>query len=129
MSSFGTLSVWVYTARGALPVADAEVTITQRDPVGTPRIVAQRVTDESGTALPISFQTPTAAESLSPGTLHPFTVCTVTVNHPDYRPAVIADVQVFPMITTVQQVGLVPLAEHQPRFDATRTVLVTPQGL
>ncbi|MEG0441733.1 MAG: spore cortex-lytic protein [Oscillospiraceae bacterium] len=129
MSGLGTLSVWVYTARGALPVPNAAVTITQKDAVGTERTVALRTTDESGNTLPVPFETPGAAESMAPGAPLPFTRCNVRVEHPGYRRAVIEDVQIFPAIATLQQVGLIPLAEHQPYYDLPRTVHVTPQAL
>lgn len=124
----GFLSVRVFTSTAQLPICNASVIVTENTPNGV-RLHATRVTDDSGQITPIKITTPERNESLSPGTLVPFTKVDIIVEHPHYEREMIENAQIFAGILTQQNVELFPLSERPDSFNMTNVVDTTAQEL
>lgn len=129
MPSQGYLLARAFTSDALIPVEDATVTVTQMTPEGIVELLATWITDESGKTQPIAIETPDAAASQQPFHEHPFTVVTVTAEHPLYERIVVNDVQIFPDNTSVQILQLIPLDELPEAWDQTEIFYIPPQNL
>ena len=109
-SATGTLIVSVYTAGGALPVPDAQVTVSfsEQENSGIRTVV---YTDTSGNTPRIPLPAPPAAASETPGSAVPYAKYTITVEKDGFYPRSFSEVPVFANITSVQPVNLIPQAE------------------
>lgn len=108
LSATGYIQVHAYASSAELPLADVAVTVTATD--GT--AIAMRLTDRSGRIDPITVPVPDAAESQAPDPEErPFTVVDLTARLQDYEQIFIEGLQVFPGITTDQNLELIPLSE------------------
>lgn len=104
----GYIQVHAYASNAQLPLADVAVTVTSTD--GT--AIAMRLTDRSGRIDPIAVPVPDAAESQSPDPGEkPFTVVDLTARLQDYEQIFIENLQVFALVTTEQDLELIPLSE------------------
>ncbi|MCI8285118.1 MAG: hypothetical protein HFE90_07640 [Firmicutes bacterium] len=65
MAGKGTLVVQLYTARRAIPIMGAAVTVSRKVDEGT-ELIAFRSTNQNGITEPIEIVTPDISESLSP---------------------------------------------------------------
>lgn len=128
MPATGLLTVRVYTSDAKLPIAGAAVTITQETKNGS-RLLASRITDESGKITPVRVDTPELSGSLSPGTNNPFAIVNVLVDHPDYERVLIENVQLFPGILTQQNVDLLPISVQPEAWNMTEIIDITKQEL
>ena len=128
MPNNGFLRVRVYTSGAQLPVEDATVTVTQPGTSGS-RLLATRITDESGLIPVLPIPAPLESESQSPGTPSPYTTVDVTVDHPEYERVLIENVQIFSGILSEQNVPLIPIEERPPVWNLTEVFRVTPQEL
>ena len=120
--NYGKLVVRASAASGAIPVSGATVII--RASANTQPLVtlAVLVTDESGLTEPVSVPTPPISESLSPGGKQPFAEISTEVSAEGYITASNINIPIYPGITSVQPVTLVPLPESaagaQPALDS-----------
>ncbi len=129
MASKGYITTQIFTARQVIPVADASVTVIQRNEQST-NLIGFRTTDEDGRTSPIEVDTPDGALSQEPGNGNVFAVFDIHVEHPGYYPVTIVDAQVFGGITTEQRVELIPIADNiRNSSDNLERVYVTPQNL
>jgi len=128
MASNGFLRVRVYTSRAQLPVEDATVTVSQPGATGS-RLLATRITDESGLIPVLTLPTPDGGESLSPGTAKPYTTVDIMVDHPDYERVLIENAQIFPGVISEQNIPLIPIEERPQYWNLTEVFPVTPQEL
>ena len=128
MPTNGFLRVRVYTSEAQLPVEDATVTVTQAAPRGT-RLIATRVTDESGLIETIPILAPDKGQSLEAGSAAPFSQVDITVDHPDYERVLVEQAQIFPGIITEQNIALIPYEERPQAWNMTEIFQVTPQPL
>ncbi len=128
MASNGFLRVRVYTSDAQLPVEDATVTVTQPGASGS-RLLATRITDESGLIPVLTIPAPDKGGSQSPGTPGPYTNVDITVDHPDYERVLIENAQIFPGIISEQNVPLIPIEERPQYWNLTEVFPVTPQEL
>ena len=107
----GSLEVWVTTSRAQLPVEGASVAVTQPEANGQRRLIALLITDDSGRAGPLTLPAATeGGDGLTPGGPRPDAVYALRVEHPDYEMVEVDQFQIFPGITSIQQIDLVPLA-------------------
>lgn len=128
MPGTGLLTLRIFTSDAELPIEDATVTVTQNTPNGV-RLLAVRITDESGVVPNIAIATPDVSESLSPGGPIPYAIVDVTVDHPEYDRALIENVQLFAGIQTQQNIGLIPMSETPESFNMTDVVDISAQDL
>lgn len=125
----GYIKVQAVTSRAEVPVEGATVTITEGDPGSGMDLLSLQRTDESGLTAPISVDTPALQNSLSPDHAKGWTDVTVRVSHPDYDGIVVNRVQVFPGVTTVQEMILIPRGAFPTDPGGSETYDVPPQGL
>ena len=111
-STIGYLIVNVSTARGAIPLAGASVTVLDEDNGGG--ILNVLTTDTAGKTERIELRAPDRALSESPGGAKPYASYTLQVEKVGYYPASFAGVPVFAGVTSIQPAELLPLAEYHP---------------
>ena len=128
MQNNGYLRVRVYTSDAQLPVEDATVSVSQPGNVGS-RLLATRITDESGLIPLLTFPTPPPTESQTSGTPSPFTTVDIIIDHPDYERVLIERAQIFPGIISEQNVPLIPIEERPPVWNLTEVFPISPQEL
>jgi len=126
----GYLVVNVSTARGAIPLRDAAVTVYY-DETGNTGIALVLTTDMSGKTEKAELPAPNRLESESPGTDKPYATYTVNVTKDGYYPVTNTGVPVFAGVTSIQPVEMVPLAEYNsdkvyPRFGLDVTESTSP---
>ena len=129
MPSTGYITVQTVTSRAEIPVEGAVVTIGTLLPDGTRRLLSLQRTDESGWIETVAVTTPDVENSLTPEQQKGWTDVTVTVSRRDYETVRINTVQVFPGVTTTQEVVLVPEAEFPTGDFGEEEYDVPPQGL
>lgn len=122
----GTLQFHVYASNAYLPIEGAAVAVrTEGTP---PKLLALRITDESGETEPVVVSTPNRTDSQSPGgAAQPWTNVTVMVEHPRFERVTLKGVQVFPDVTTIQNIQMVPVLEFDPEYSGAQESQFTPQ--
>ncbi len=116
----GYLVVNVSTARGAIPLRDASVTVYFDETANT-GVARVLTTDMSGKTDKAALPAPSRQESELAGTNKPYATYTVNVTKDGYYPVTNTGVPVFSGVTSIQPVEMVPLAEYNsgevyPRF-------------
>lgn len=109
-SNIGYIIFRVSTARGAIPLMGAEITI-RNDETGNFETIATVVTDNSGQSERIAL--PTRAKELSevPGNKKPYTTYNIEVRADGYYNQFFNNVPVFEGITSYQAVDMIPLSD------------------
>lgn len=115
-NDIGRLIVSVRTANGAIPIKGALVNIRSYE-VGESAIIASRTTDISGNTDIIEIATPSVALSESPGNEKGYTSIIIDVSREGFISAEYIGAAIFPEVTTVQQVNLIPAGEFSERYD------------
>ncbi len=128
MPNNGFLRVRVYTSDAQLPIEDATVSVTQPGASGS-RLLATRITDESGLIPVLTIPTPPASESQASGTPSPYATVDIIVDHPDYERVLIENAQIFSDIISEQNIPLIPIEENPAVWNLTEVFPVTPQEL
>ncbi len=113
LSDLGTLLVKVSTAGIFLPVEGADVRIVGASP-GNRDIRYLLSTDRSGLAEQIELPTPAAALSQSPGNEPGFSLYDIEVFKEGFYPATFLSVPLFPGVTAIQRVEMIPLPPYRP---------------
>lgn len=131
MSQNGSLIVVVTTARMAIPIKDAYVSIFKPK---SKKLLGFRTTNAEGKTAVFETETPDEALSLSPQNGEntyesPFAVFDVQIVHPMYQSILIEDVQVFSGQTSIQNADLIPLSEYANPKDSTSIFPISPQAL
>lgn len=125
----GFIKVQTVTSRAEIPVAGATVTVsTLRPGVGRVLLSVQR-TDESGMTALVTVPTPDLANSLTPNQPQGWTDVQVGASHPNFDGVVIRDVQIFPGVTTLQELILVPRGGMPTDLGETETTTIPQQDL
>ena len=127
--SNGFIQVQAVTSRAEVPVSGATVTIHREEAGSGQELLSLQRTDESGLTVPVSVATPDRANSLSPDQAKGWTDVTVRVSHPDYDGIVVNTVQVFPGVTTRQEMVMIPRGGMPTDQGQTEEFTVPPQGL
>ena len=112
MPESGTLSIRVFTGRGQIPVESASVAVVQQGRDGRSHLLSLQTTDQSGNVPSITIAAPDLENSQSPGQPTAFALCDVFVEHLSYELLVIRNVQIFPGITSLQEMPLIPRPEE-----------------
>lgn len=124
----GTIIFRTYTSDAWIPIEGATVAVQQQDTPG--KLLGLRVTNSSGETEPLVIETPDESLSQAPeSVIRPWAGIRVLVEHPAFEKVILDGVQVFPNITTVQSVQLIPLQEFDIRYDQQQELLFTPQPL
>jgi len=127
MAASGTLITRVFTGRGELPIPGATISVVRREAGGEMDLLSVQVSDGGGDTPPVPIATPQHAQSQSPGQARPFSLVDVWVDRQGYELLIIQDVQIFPGVTSVQELPLIPLSEDGER--GGDTVVIHPQDL
>ena len=109
--NYGRLVVRVSAASGAVPVSGATVIIRSSQNKPPVTVLASLITDESGLTEPILVLTPPIAESLSPGGRQPFAEISTEVSADGYFTSSNINIPIYPGITSIQPVTLIPLPD------------------
>lgn len=104
--SSGALRIQAYTAGQAVPVPDAQVTVSKTFTDGR-RVYATGATNKDGILDGISLPAPYKSLSQTPGNI-PYAVYDIEVSHPGYRTEKYSDVPVFEGILSIQPVRFIP---------------------
>lgn len=114
MGSEGYLVVHVTTARGAIPLEGAAVSIRpneDEDTTSRADILYATVTDRDGNTERITLPAPPRQNSMSPGQVPPYATYHLEVRREGYGMQSFAALPIFSGITAIQPVDLIPLAE------------------
>ena len=111
MSGTGYLIIRASTARGAIPLQNARVTV--RGTGENSGVIYSLVTDASGLTEKISLPAPPRSESESPSQILPYALYTVDVFSRGYYDTFFSEVAVFDSITAIQNAVLIPLADNE----------------
>ena len=127
----GKLVVRVYATAAELPLEGATVVATTRDSYGTFELMSLLNPARSGLIDPLIIQTPNAEESTrqNNGGMAPFQYCEVWAEHPGFLVQRVAGVQLFPGVTTRQDMELIPLGEGEHALGRVDTRDVSAQNL
>ena len=113
LPSVGYLIVNASTARGAIPLSGATVTVYYDEPDNT-SIATVLETDTSGKTPKIELPAPSRTLSESPGSIKPYSTYTLQIDKDGYYRITNTSVPVFAGITSIQPVEMIPLAEYNP---------------
>lgn len=129
MAEKGTLIVFVYTARMAIPIKNARVSLLDNK---TQNLIGFRTTNEEGLTSIFELDTPDTNLSLSPGEAGdsaPFSVVDILITHPMYQRILVKDVQIFPNRESIQNVNMIPLDEFEKPKTTESVYSIPPQSL
>lgn len=129
MPPIGYIRVQAVTSRADIPIQNATVTITGTDAGGSRTLLSLQRTDASGFTKAVSIPTPALENSLLPDQAQGWTNVTVTVTHPGFEGIIVDRVQIFPGVTTIQKMTLIPLTQLPGAYGGTERFDVPPQGL
>ena len=129
MPSTGFLKVQTLTSRAELPVSGATVSVSMARAGGGRELLNVQRTDESGMTTLLSVPTPELSNSLAPELPRGWTDVQIAASHPDYDGVVSRDVQIFPGVTTLQTLRLVPRGGMPTDLGETEEYRTPPQDL
>lgn len=109
--NIGYLIVNVVTARGAIPLSNATVTISDIEKSGNPTVTVVS-TDTGGKTPKISLYAPDRSISMHPGTQKPYSSYLIEVEKEGYYSVTNNGVPIFSGITSIQPVEMFPLAKN-----------------
>lgn len=109
----GWLVVRVSAASGAVPIPNATVIVRSAENGIPVQVLGVLRTDESGLTSPLSIATPSLSESLAPGGKRPFSEISAEITADGYYTSVNINIPIYPGITSIQPVTLIPLPDSQ----------------
>ena len=113
LTDLGALLVRVSTAGILLPLEGADVRISGASDANRD-ILYLLTTDRSGASERLELPTPAAALSQSPGNAAGFSLYDIEVFKDGYYPVRFLGVPLFPGITSIQRVEMIPLPPYSP---------------
>ena len=126
----GELVVRVYASAAQLPLEGATVVVTKKEENGKFSLISLQKTDRSGMTDPINIPTPDAIDSTQQNPPEsPFQYCDVWAEHPGFLVQRVEGVQIFPKVTTRQDMELIPLGEGEHPLGYVDTRDISPQNL
>lgn len=129
MPAQGYLQTHVFTSRANLPIPNAAVSVLRLQPDGKRELIAFQLTDSSGNTPPIPIPTPDASMSLNPAQPGGFSDVTISVDYPQYERVLVENVQIFPGVTTLQDIQLLPMDVLPKDWGDFQEFLISPQEL
>jgi hypothetical protein len=112
---YGYMIVRVSTARGAIPLENAIVTVHNYDPEfesGRGDVIAVYTTDETGRTERFALPAPSRELSLSPGNGKSYETYNVSVTKEGYYQQYYLNVPIFEGITAIQNADMIPLPDN-----------------
>jgi len=128
MKQAGYLIVNVSTARGAIPLAGAAVTIMLDEPENS-TVFSVLTTDTAGKTDRIELPAPDRTLSEKPGNSKPYATYTLQIDKEGYYSVTNAGVPIFAGITAIQPVEMLPVAEYDPARVYPRVGLDFAEGI
>lgn len=127
LSAKGYIQVHAYTSYAQIPLKDVAVSIT--DVSGA--AIALRLTNRSGFLdSPIEIEVPDLSSSQAPNTgIIPFAVVNLYARIANYEAIEIENLQIFPGVTTLQNLEFIPLAELPDNWNKLEIFNTPPQNL
>ena len=125
----GYLIVKVSTARGAIPLADASVTVRSTEPDASGILFSLR-TNRDGQTERITLSTPPISVSEAPSPSLPYATYDIDVQKDGYLPLSFENVPIFPSILSIQPAVMIPSPEdfRDPVITPPSTVIPEPRG-
>lgn len=114
-TGYGYMIVRVTTARGAIPLENAIVTIHNYDPEfesGRGDVIAVYTTNNSGLTERFALPAPPRELSMSPGNGKSYETYNLSVTKNGYYQQYYSNVPVFEGITAIQNADMIPLADN-----------------
>lgn len=112
-TEYGSLSVRAYTAGGALPVVGAIVRIFGAEE-GNRDVVHSLLTDVDGRAPTVKLPAPSKTYSMAPNpSERPYALYDIEISADEYYTKQIRGVSVFPGITSLQLLNMIPLSQNK----------------
>lgn len=111
-SGTGFLVVQVTTGNTAIPLSDAEVTVSAKSPGGFD-VLYELKTGNDGKTPMVSLPAPSRTESQRPSSVPPFSTYNISVVKTGYEQAIYNEVPIFDGIIAMQQADLIPVPENQ----------------
>lgn len=125
----GYISVGVFTALGALPVANAVVIVYVNDDEGEEIVITNLVSDESGRIpkieLPVYYSRVNPFES----SRYYFTTYNMRIQAENYYIVNILEVRIFPGITTSYKIDLIPVIPGETGVRPDQTFIIPPSPI
>lgn len=125
----GFIKVQTVTSRAEIPVAGATVSISTLRPGSGRMLLSVQRTDTGGMTELVTVPTPELANSLTPDQPQGWTDVQVAASHPNFDGVVIRDVQIFPGVTTLQELILVPRGGLPTDLGQTEDITIPSQDL
>ena len=127
LSATGYIQVHAYTSNAQIPLKDVAVSIT--DMSGS--AIAMRLTNRSGLLdAPIPIEVPDLSSVQTPNTgIIPYSVVNLYARAENYEGVVAEKLQVFPSVTTLQNLEMIPLSEFPEAWDKVEVFDTPPQNL
>lgn len=127
----GRLVVRVYATSAQLPLEGATVVVTTQGHSGKFDLISLQKTDRSGMIDPVTIKTPVAIDSTMENVNGPipFSSCNVWAEHPGFLVQRVEGVQLFPGVTTRQDMELLPLGEGEHELGYVDNRDITAQNL
>ena len=127
LSSIGYIQIHAYTSYAQIPLRDVAVAITNTDGAA----IALRLTNRNGLLdSPIEIAVPDISASQSPNTgIIPFSIVNIYAKLKNYEEIVVKNVQVFPNVTTLQDLEMIPLSEYPTNWIQSEAFQTPPQNL
>ncbi len=102
----GRLQFGVFDISIGMPIHNATITVKEK---ATGRTIEQLMTNTSGQSITIDLPAPPVEYSQEPGQPKPYTEYNVEVSAPDFDTVQVNGIEVFPDVTALQDVRLLPL--------------------
>ena len=114
-SGYGYMIVRVTTARGAIPLENAIVTVHNYDPEfesGRGDVIAVYTTNSSGLTERFALPAPPRELSMTPGNGKTYETYTLSVTKSGYYQQYYNNVPIFEGITAIQNADMIPLSDN-----------------
>lgn len=127
LSATGYIQVHAYASNAQIPIKDAAISIT--DMSGS--AIAFRLTNRSGLLdAPIEIEVPDVSSGQTPDTgIIPYSVVNLYARAEDYEGITVEKLQIFPGVTTLQNLEMIPLSEFPDAWNKVEVFDTPPQNL
>ena len=123
LAATGYIQLRAFTSTAQLPLPNVAVVITSSD--GT--AIAMRITNRNGLIAPIELPVPDKSESQEPDSDElPYARINLYAYVKGYELIESRDIQIFADTTTVQDLEMIPAAEHSDNSDIETEIFDTP---